>query len=53
MLQTGPDTVVRVGGVRKDGMRKSSVSLMPVGLLNDLSDRELADLYAYLKTLAN
>jgi hypothetical protein len=24
-----------------------------VGLLNDLSDRELADLYAYLKTLAN
>jgi putative heme-binding domain-containing protein len=53
MLQTGPDTVVRVGGVRKDGMRKSNVSLMPVGLLNDLSDRELADLYAYLKTLAN
>jgi hypothetical protein len=53
MLQTGPDTVVRVGGVRKDGMRKSSVSLMPVGLLNDLNDRELADLYAYLKTLAN
>jgi putative heme-binding domain-containing protein len=53
MLQTGPDIVVRVGGVRKDGMRKSNVSLMPVGLLNDLSDRELADLYAYLKTLAN
>jgi putative heme-binding domain-containing protein len=53
MLQTGPDTVVRVGGVRKDGMRKSNVSLMPVGLLNDLSDRELADLYAYLKILAN
>jgi putative heme-binding domain-containing protein len=53
MLQTGPDTVVRVGSVRKDGMRKSNVSLMPMGLLNDLSDRELADLYAYLKTLTN
>ncbi|MEX2139598.1 MAG: c-type cytochrome [Pirellulales bacterium] len=52
MLQTGPDTVIRVGGVRKDGMRKSNASLMPVGLLNDARDRELADLYAYLKTLS-
>jgi putative heme-binding domain-containing protein len=51
MLQTGPDTIIRVGGVRKDGMRKSSVSLMPGGLLNDASDRELVDLYAYLKSL--
>jgi hypothetical protein len=25
--------------------------LMPTGLLNDLTDRELSDLYAYLKTL--
>jgi len=52
MLQTGPDTVVRVGGVRKDRMRKSSVSLMPVGLLNDATDRDLSDLYAYLKSMA-
>jgi putative heme-binding domain-containing protein len=51
MLQTGPDTVVRVGGVRKDGMRKSNASLMPVGLLNDATDQELADLHAYLKNL--
>jgi putative heme-binding domain-containing protein len=51
MLQTGPDTVIRVGGVRKDGLRKSGASLMPVGLLIDASDQELADLYAYLKRL--
>ncbi len=53
MLQIGPDRVVRVGGVRKDGMRKSNASLMPVGLLNDATDRELADLYTYLKSLTN
>ena len=52
MLQTGPDTVVRVGGVRKDGMRKSNASLMPVGFLNDAGEQELADLYAYLKSLS-
>jgi putative membrane-bound dehydrogenase-like protein len=53
MLQTGPDTVIRVSGVRKDAMRKSGVSLMPVGLLNDASDRDLADLYAYLQRLSH
>ncbi len=51
MLQTAPDTIVRLTGVRKDGMRKSNVSLMPTGLLNDASDQDICDLYEFLKTL--
>ena len=51
MIQTGPDTVVRLTGVRKDGMRKSNLSLMPTGLLNEAKDQDIADLYEYLKTL--
>jgi putative heme-binding domain-containing protein len=51
MIQTGPDTVVRLTGVRKDGMRKSNVSLMPTGLLNEATDQDIVDLYEFLKTL--
>jgi putative heme-binding domain-containing protein len=51
MIQTSPDTVVRLTGVRKDGMRKSNLSLMPTGLLNEAADQDIADLYEYLKTL--
>lgn len=32
-------------------MTKSTQSLMPVGLLNDVTAGELADLYAYLQTI--
>ena len=32
-------------------LRASSVSLMPAGLLDKVSDTQIADLYAYLKTL--
>jgi putative heme-binding domain-containing protein len=53
LLQTGPDTTVRITGEELQSMRKGSQSLMPTGLLNDLGDRELADLYAYLKTLGS
>lgn len=52
LLQTGPDSVVRLTNVRKDAMQKSPQSLMPTGLLNEASDQELADLYAYLKSLS-
>ena len=51
LVQTGPDTTVRVAGDDLESMQPSRVSLMPAGLLNDLTDRELADLYAYLRTL--
>jgi putative heme-binding domain-containing protein len=52
LVQTGPDTTVRITDT--DGLvrRPSRQSLMPNGLLNQLSDQDLADLYAYLKTLA-
>jgi hypothetical protein len=42
MLKPSPDTVVGVDGVRKGGMRNSSLSLMPVDLLNHAGDQELA-----------
>ena len=33
------------------GKRVTDISLMPTGLLDRLSDRDLADLYAYLRSL--
>jgi putative membrane-bound dehydrogenase-like protein len=52
LLQTGPDTTVRITNTETESQRKSPQSLMPSGLLDPLSDRQLADLYAYLKSLA-
>lgn len=52
LLQTGPDTTLRFGREEVQAMLPGRRSLMPDGLLNDLSDGDLADLYAYLKTLA-
>jgi putative heme-binding domain-containing protein len=52
LLQTGPDTTVRVTNTETESMRPSSQSLMPTGLLDTLSDQQLSDLYAYLKSLA-
>ena len=51
LLQTGPDTQIRVSNVPEGSIRTSAVSLMPTGLINDATDQELADLYAYLRTL--
>ena len=51
LLQTAPDTTTRITGDEIVVMRKSKTSLMPSGLLNDVSDQDLADLFAYLKTL--
>lgn len=51
LLQTGPDTTVRLTGIPPSAMRPSRVSLMPTGLLADAQDQELADLFAYLKSL--
>ncbi|HTM52730.1 MAG TPA: c-type cytochrome [Pirellulales bacterium] len=52
LLQTGPDTTVRITDVEKSSMRPSTQSLMPSGLLDTFSDQDLADLYAHLKSLA-
>ncbi len=52
LLQTGPDTTVRITNTETESMRPSTQSLMPTGLLDPLTDEQLSDLYAYLKSLA-
>jgi putative heme-binding domain-containing protein len=51
ILQTGPATTVRLAHKQVSERRLTATSLMPTGLLDRLSDREIADLYAYLKSL--
>ncbi|MGD9721189.1 MAG: hypothetical protein AB7O59_03930 [Pirellulales bacterium] len=51
LLQTGPDTTVRITNSDQSSQRRSNQSLMPTGLLEPLSDPELSDLYAYLRTI--
>jgi putative heme-binding domain-containing protein len=51
ILQTGPATTVRLTNPQVRERRLSATSLMPAGLLDRLADRDLADLYAYLKGL--
>jgi putative heme-binding domain-containing protein len=51
ILQTGPAATVRLAGSQIESRAPSEVSIMPAGLLDPLSDREIADLVAYLKTL--
>jgi putative heme-binding domain-containing protein len=50
LLQTAPGTTVRVAGAQIVSRRISEISLMPVGLLDKLADRDLADLYAFLRS---
>ena len=51
LLQTGPDTTVRVTNIEPSSVRKTNQSIMPTGLLDMLSDQDVSDLYAYLKAL--
>ncbi|HEX7446577.1 MAG TPA: hypothetical protein VF306_03470, partial [Pirellulales bacterium] len=51
ILQTGASTTVRVPGDEIVVRRPSTASLMPSGLLDKLSDAQIADLYAYLNSL--
>ena len=51
ILQTGPATTLRLANKQIAERRLTVNSLMPVGLLDKLTDREIADLYAYLKAL--
>jgi putative heme-binding domain-containing protein len=53
LLQTGPATTVRVVNQQITARRVTETSLMPTGLLDKLTDREIADLYAYLKSLGS
>jgi putative heme-binding domain-containing protein len=51
LLQTGPATTVRVVNQQIVSRRMTDISLMPAGLLDKATDREIVDLYAYLKSL--
>jgi putative heme-binding domain-containing protein len=51
ILQTGPDATVRVAGDRIESRKPLTTSVMPSGLLDRLTDAEIADLLAYLRTL--
>src|SRR5260370_39124615 len=53
ILQTGPATTVRLVNAQITTRRVTETSLMPTGLLDKLSDREIADLYAYLRSLGS
>ncbi len=53
ILQTGPDATVRVAGSAIESRRVLDASLMPAGLLDKLTDRDIADLLAYLRTLGD
>ncbi len=49
MLATNTGEVVRIDAGDIESRRKSAMSLMPEGLLNEASDQEVVDLWAYLK----
>jgi putative heme-binding domain-containing protein len=51
ILQTGADTAVRLAGASIASMRAVDVSLMPTGLIDKVTDAEIADLLAYLAAL--
>ncbi|MBV9123662.1 MAG: c-type cytochrome, partial [Planctomycetes bacterium] len=51
ILQTGPAATIRLGSAQIVSRRPSSISLMPAGLLDPLTEEEIIDLYAYLKSL--
>jgi putative heme-binding domain-containing protein len=50
ILQTGPVATVRIPVTEIAARRFTDISLMPPGLLDKLSDQEIVDLYAYLKS---
>ncbi len=52
LLLTGPAASVRLAHRQIGERRLTATSLMPTGLIDRLSDGEVGDLYAYLKSLA-
>jgi putative heme-binding domain-containing protein len=51
ILQTGPAATVRLGGQQIESRGFTDTSMMPAGLIDKLTDAEIADLLAYLKVL--
>jgi hypothetical protein len=50
ILQAGATSTVRLAGDQIVSRRDAPGSLMPAGLLDKLSDREIADLDAFLRS---
>ena len=53
ILQTGATSTIRLAGDQVVTRRDAPGSLMPDGLLDPLTDAEVADLHAYLKSLGD
>lgn len=53
ILQTGPETTVRIEGDQIDTVSYSTTSLMPQGLIQSPTDEQLQDLYASSKASGN
>ena len=51
ILRNGTGQTFRIETSQVDEKRKSPVSLMPTGLLKDLTSQDYADLYSYLQSL--
>ncbi len=51
ILQTGADASVRIAGKDIGSSKPGVLSLMPAGLLDEFKPSEIADLFAFLKTL--
>ena len=51
LLLTGPGQNIRIANKQISERRLTAASLMPAGLIDRLTDAEIGDLYAYLKSL--
>ena len=51
IVQTGATTTVRINTPDIAGLRAGTASLMPNGLLQGLKPEDVADLYAYLRSI--
>ena len=51
ILQTSASETVRLPGNRIESKRLTTTSMMPTGLLDRLSDAEIADMFAFLKAM--
>jgi putative heme-binding domain-containing protein len=51
VLTAGPEKAYRISRESIEEIRRSEVSIMPKGLDQNLTDQDLADLIAYLKSI--
>jgi putative heme-binding domain-containing protein len=51
LLRTGLNETIRIEAEEMESQRQRNISLMPRDLLREFKDQDLADLYAYLRSL--